>query len=121
MRNRENPKDYQRSSPADPTGLTDAELALVRSHVDVPQVGFGRRRWGDLRELVNAVFYIPETGSQLHAYRAIWPRTKPSKITSSSGNATGRSVVSTMISTSRPEKRLAGKPAPPSLSSAVGA
>lgn len=77
MWNRENRKVYQRSNPRYPSDLTDAEWALVRPHVDVPQVGSGRRRWVDLREVVNAVFYILETGCQ---WRAL-PRDLPPRST----------------------------------------
>ena len=73
----ENRKVYQRSNPRYPSDLTDAEWALVRPHVDVPQVGSGRRRRVDLREVVNAVFYVLETGCQ---WRAL-PRDLPPRST----------------------------------------
>lgn len=77
MWNRENRQVYQRSNPRYPSDLTDVEWALVRPHVDVPQVGSGRRRRVSLREVVNAVFYVLETGCQ---WRAL-PRDLPPRST----------------------------------------
>jgi transposase len=44
-----------------PTDMTDAEWALARPFIDVPQRGSGPRRV-DRREVLNAVFYILGTG-----------------------------------------------------------
>jgi transposase len=49
----------------------------VKPLVDVPQRGQGRRRQVDLREVLNAVFYILETGCQ---WRAL-PRDLPPRST----------------------------------------
>src|SRR4029453_9465723 len=49
-----------------PTDLTDAEWELARPFLDVPQRGSGQRRV-DLREVLNAVFYILGTGCQWRA------------------------------------------------------
>ena len=57
--------------------MTDAEWALVKPLVDIPQRGQGRRRRVDLREVLNAVFYVLATGCQ---WRAL-PRDLPPRST----------------------------------------
>jgi transposase len=71
-----NRKSYERKGRY-PSDMTDAEWALARPLVDVPQRGQGRRRRVDLREVLNAVFYILETGCQ---WRAL-PRDLPPRST----------------------------------------
>lgn len=73
----ENRKNYERKGLRYPSDMTDAEWALVEPLVDVPQRGQGRRRRVDLREVLNAVFYILETGCQ---WRAL-PRDLPPRST----------------------------------------
>lgn len=72
-----NRKSYERKGLRYPSDMTDAEWALVKPLVDVPQRGQGRRRRVDLREVLNAVFYILETGCQ---WRAL-PRDLPPRST----------------------------------------
>jgi transposase len=59
-------RTYDRKGLRYPTDLTDAEWALARPFIDVPQRGSGQRRV-DLREGLNAVFYILGTGCQWRA------------------------------------------------------
>ena len=59
-------RTYDRKGLRYPTDLTDAEWALARPFIDVPQRGSGQRRV-DLREVLNAVFYILGTGCQWRA------------------------------------------------------
>ena len=85
-----NRKSYERKGLRYPSDMTDAEWALVEPLVDVPQRGQGRRRRVDLREVLNAVFYILETGCQWRALpRDLPPRSQCMTI-SSAGSATGR-------------------------------
>jgi transposase len=72
-----NRKSYERKGLRYPSDMTDAEWVLVKPLVDVPQHGQGRRRQVDLREVLNAVFYILETGCQ---WRAL-PRDLPPRST----------------------------------------
>jgi transposase len=58
---------YDRKGLRYPTDLTDAEWELARPFIEVPQLGPRRRRRGDLREVLNAVFYILGTGCQWRA------------------------------------------------------
>ena len=59
-------RTYDRKGLRYPTDLTDAEWELARPFIDVPQRGSGQRRV-DLREVLNAVFYILGTGCQWRA------------------------------------------------------
>src|SRR3954471_5424938 len=54
-------RTYDRKGLRYPTDMTDAEWALARPFIDVPQRGSGQRRVV-LREVLNAVFYILGTG-----------------------------------------------------------
>jgi transposase len=72
-----NRRSYERKGLRYPSDMTEAEWALVKSLVDVPQRGQGRRRVVDLREVLNAIFYILETGCQ---WRAL-PRDLPPRST----------------------------------------
>jgi transposase len=47
--------------------MTDAEWELARRFVEIPQRGSGRQRQVDLREVLNAVFYVLGTGCQWRA------------------------------------------------------
>jgi Putative transposase of IS4/5 family (DUF4096) len=53
-----NRKNYERKGLRYPSDMTEAEWALVKPLVDVPQRGQGRRRVVELREVLNAIFYI---------------------------------------------------------------
>jgi putative transposase len=46
-----------------PTDLSDAEWSYIEPHMPVPK-GFGRPRTHDLREILNAVFYLLRSGCQ---------------------------------------------------------
>jgi transposase len=72
-----NRRSYERKGLRYPSDMTEAEWALVKPLVDVPQRGQGRRRVVDLREVLNAIFYILETGCQ---WRAL-PRDLPPRST----------------------------------------
>ncbi len=50
-----------------PMDLTDPEWDLARPFVDVAQHGSGRQRRVNLREVLNAVFYLLATGCQWRA------------------------------------------------------
>ena len=49
---------YDRKGLRYPTDMTDTEWALARPFVDVAQRGSGRQRRVNLREVLNAVFYV---------------------------------------------------------------
>ena len=59
-------RTYDRKGLRYPTDMTDAEWELARPFVDVAQSRSGQRRV-DLREVLNAVFYILGTGCQWRA------------------------------------------------------
>jgi lipopolysaccharide/colanic/teichoic acid biosynthesis glycosyltransferase len=60
-----NRKSYERKGLRYPSDMTDAEWGLMKPLVDVPQRGQGRRRQVDLREVLNAVFYMDSPGPVL--------------------------------------------------------
>jgi transposase len=76
---------YDRKGLRYPTDMTDAEWGLARPFVDLAHRGSGRQRRVNLREVLNAVFYILGTGCQwralpkdlppkstVHDYLALW-------------------------------------------------
>ncbi len=73
----ENRTSYARKGLRYPSDMTGEEWALVRPLVEVPQRGQGRRRRVDLREVLNAVFFVLETGCQ---WRSL-PRDLPPRST----------------------------------------
>ena len=104
-------RTYDRKGLRYPTDMTDAEWALARPVVDVPQRGSGQRRV-DLREVLNAVFYILGTGCQWRACRRTCPRAAPCTTTLFAGSVTARWGVCIMLSTSKPVSWPARRPAP---------
>ena len=107
-------RTYDRKGLRYPTDLTDAEWALARPFIDVPQRGSGRPRRVVLREVLNAVFYILGTGCQWRALPAPCPRTcpraAPCTTTLCVGSATVHWGDGTMHSTSKPVSWPARRP-----------
>jgi transposase len=58
---------YDRKGLRYPTDMTDPEWELARPFIDVAHRGPGRQRRVDLREVLNAVFYVLGTGCQWRA------------------------------------------------------
>ena len=56
-----------------PTDLSDAEWRYIEPHLPSPK-GFGRPRTHDLREILNAVFYLLKTGCQWRLLPHDFPR-----------------------------------------------
>jgi putative transposase len=56
-----------------PTDLSDGEWNYLEPHMPAPK-GFGRPRTHDLREILNAVFYLPKTGCQWRQLPHDFPR-----------------------------------------------
>jgi putative transposase len=56
-----------------PTDLSDAEWKCIEPHVPAPK-GFGRARTHDLREILNAVFYVLRSGCQWRLLPHDFPR-----------------------------------------------
>jgi putative transposase len=56
-----------------PTDLSDAEWKYIEPHLPSPE-GFGRPRTHDLREILNAVFYLLKTGCQWRLLPHDFPR-----------------------------------------------
>jgi transposase len=54
---------YQRQGLRYASDTTDEEWAIIAPHLPAPASG-GRRRKHELREIVNAIFYIAQTGCQ---------------------------------------------------------
>jgi transposase len=108
-------RTYDRKGLRYPTDMTDAEWALARPFIDVPQRGSGRPRRVVLREVLNAVFYILGTGCQWRALPAPCPRTcpraAPCTTTLCAGSATARSLACIMPSMSKPVSWPARRPA----------
>ena len=69
-------RDYERKTPRYPSDLTEPEWALVAPLIPPAKSG-GRRREVDLREVMNGVLYVLETGCQ---WRAL-PKDLPPKST----------------------------------------
>ena len=56
-----------------PTDLSDAEWNYIEPHLPAP-IGFGRPRTQDLREILNAVFYVLKSGCQWRLVPHDFPR-----------------------------------------------
>ena len=69
-------RDYERKTPRYPSDLTDDEWALVAPLIPPAKRG-GRKREVDVREVMNGVLYVLETGCQ---WRAL-PKDLPPKST----------------------------------------
>src|SRR4051794_41336889 len=67
MRRAETRRIYGRKGLRYPTDMTDPEWELARPFIDVPQRGPRRQRRVDLRQVLNAVFYVLGTGCQWRA------------------------------------------------------
>jgi transposase len=76
MWTRENRGLYERKGPRYPSDLTDDEWTLIAGLIPPAKRG-GRRREVDLREVMNGVLYVLETGCQRRAL----PRDLPPKST----------------------------------------
>ncbi len=72
----ESRRDYERKTPRYPSDLTDGEWALVAPLIPPAKRG-GRKREVDVREVMNGVLYVLETGCQ---WRAL-PKDLPPKST----------------------------------------
>ena len=69
-------REYERKTPRYPSDLSDGEWALVAPLIP-PAKGGGRKREVDVREVMNGVLYVLETGCQ---WRAL-PKDLPPKST----------------------------------------
>ncbi len=69
-------RDYERKTPRYPSDLTDCEWGLIEPLIPPAKRG-GRRREVDVREVMNGVLYVLETGCQ---WRAL-PKDLPPKST----------------------------------------
>src|SRR5829696_2023025 len=56
-----------------PTDLSDAEWNYIEPHMPAPK-GYGRSRIHDLREILNAVFYVLKSGCQWRLLPHDFPR-----------------------------------------------
>src|SRR5215204_1722969 len=56
-----------------PTDLSDAEWNYIQPHLPAPK-GYGRTRTHDLREILNAVFYVVRSGCQWRLLPHDFPR-----------------------------------------------
>ncbi len=66
MWTRVNRRQYERQGPRYPSDLSDAEWALIAPLIPPARRG-GRRREVDVREVLNGVLYVLETGCQRRA------------------------------------------------------
>src|SRR5215204_5309614 len=103
---------YDRKGLRYPTDVTDAEWELAQPFVDVAHRGSGRQRRIDLREVLNAVFYVLGTGCQWRPCPRTCPRAAPFMTTSCVGIATARWGASITLSTNKPVRWSARRPAP---------
>ena len=67
-----------------PTDLSDAEWKYIEPHLPAPK-GYGRPRTHDLREILNAIFYLLKSGCQWRMLPHDFPRGPPSITTSGDG------------------------------------
>src|SRR3954471_4296102 len=106
-------RTYDRKGLRYPSDVTDAEWDLARPFVDIAQRGSGRQRRVDVREVLNAVFYILGTGCQ---WRAL-PKDLPPRSTVHDYfvcwqcDGTLRRTANT-LSTNKPVRWSARRPAP---------
>jgi putative transposase len=63
-----------------PTDLSDVEWNYIQPHMPAPK-GYGRPRTHDLREILNAVFYLLKSGCQWRLLPHDLPRDGPPSIT----------------------------------------
>jgi putative transposase len=56
-----------------PTDLSDAEWKYIEPHLPAPK-GLGRPRSRDLREILNAIFYVLRSGCRRHMLPHDFPR-----------------------------------------------
>ena len=56
-----------------PTDLSDAEWTYIEPYLPAPK-GYGRPRTHDLREILNAVFYVLRSGCQWRLLPHDFPR-----------------------------------------------
>jgi transposase len=83
-----------------PSDLTDAEWVLVEPMIP-PAKRCGRPRDVNVREILNAIFYVLSTGCQWQSCRRTCRRRARRITTSCCGSGTARWSESTMRSTSR--------------------
>src|SRR5829696_6724617 len=65
-----------------PTDLSDAEWSYIEPHLP-PTNGRGRPRTHDLREILNAIFYVLRSGCQWRLLPHDFPRDGPASTTTS--------------------------------------
>jgi hypothetical protein len=99
-----------------PSDLTDAEWELVAPLIAPARRG-GRPRKVDVREVLNAIFYVLNTGCQWNALPSDLPPRRRRGTTWTFGSGTARSTASITSSMSDAASRRAGKPARPRPSS----
>src|SRR5215208_4548570 len=83
-----------------PTDLSDAEWNYIEPHMPAPK-GYGRPRIHDLREILNAVFYLLKSGCQWRLLPHDFPRDGPPSTTNTPGTLTP----DTSLPQSRPRGR----------------
>ena len=69
----ENRRRYERRNDRYPSDLSDAQWDLIAPMIPLAKRG-GRRRTTDIREVVNAILYVLETGCQWRALPKDFPR-----------------------------------------------
>ncbi len=100
---------YERRGLRYPSDLTDSEWSLIEPHIPLARRG-GRRREVDVREVLQGVLYLMETGCQWrHLPRDFPPRSTLSGDISTSGATTARSTAFMRRFTSHYARRRAGK------------
>jgi transposase len=81
--------DYVRASGTYASDVTDREWALIAPHLPAARTG-GRPRSTCLRRVVNAVFYLLQTGGQWRMLPRDFPPRSTSRSSRPSGNASKR-------------------------------
>ncbi len=104
----EHPRAADRGGLRYPSDLTDAEWALIELMIPPARHG-GRKRSINIREVLNAIFYLLWTGCQWKALPRDLPRRAPRIITSCCGTGTVGWSASIMHFTSRRASRLDAK------------
>src|SRR3984885_7864738 len=99
-----------------PSDLTEAEWALVAPFIRPAKRG-GRPRTVNVREILNAIFYVLSTGCQWNALPSDLPPRSTLWDYLYLWDGTARSSASIMLSTSRAGNKLAAKPVRPRPSS----
>ena len=80
---------YRRDELRYASDTTDAEWAVIAAHLPAPGRARGRPRTTDLREVVDGIFYLAQSGCQWRLLPKDFRRSRPCRALSTGGATTG--------------------------------